>query len=343
METTVIKSNTQTNMNTKYIISLGEILFDINPKKGLLTLGGAPSNWAIDCHRLIAHEDLQTVIISGIGNDRLGQIIQAFLSNCKNKNEQPIKCLLAHVPNKETGIVMVSYDAQGEPHYDIVRDVAWDYIDFEKASPEVKSDIEQIKTRCCAVCWGTLAQRSLVSRHFIQQFVQSITAPDALKIYDPNIREEIDPTTKEIIHQSLQLANTVKLSHDEVDKIGKAFGYYTPVNNEPDENKGEKEDYDERSRILFEKYHNINTLIITRSVRGSSIYTRKGDCSFMEAEVVKDAKPVGCGDSFLAGVMSALVCGKDLKTAHELGNKVSAYVTRHESATPELPDGLVIE
>ena len=25
-------------MNTKYIISIGEILFDINPKKGILTL-----------------------------------------------------------------------------------------------------------------------------------------------------------------------------------------------------------------------------------------------------------------------------------------------------------------
>ena len=327
---------------TNYLISIGEILFDANPKSGVLTLGGAPSNWAIDCHRLIAHEDLQTVVISGVGNDRLGQMVQAFLSNCKNKNGLPIKGLLAHVPDKETGIVMVSYDAQGEPHYDIVRDVAWDYIDFEKASPKVKSDIEHIKAHCCAVCWGTLAQRNPVSRHFIQQFVQSIAAPAALKIYDPNIREEIDPTTKEIIHQSLRLANTVKLSHDEVDKIGKAFGYYTPVNNEPDENNGKPKDYEERSRILFEKYPNINTLIITLSTRGSYIYTRKGECSFMEAEVVKDAKPVGCGDSFLAGVVSALVCGKDLKTAHELGNKVSAYVARHESATPELPDGLVI-
>ena len=91
---------------TNYLISIGEILFDANPKSGVLTLGGAPSNWAIDCHRLIAHEDLQTVVISGVGNDRLGQMVQAFLNNCKNKNGLAIKGLLAHVPDKETGIVM---------------------------------------------------------------------------------------------------------------------------------------------------------------------------------------------------------------------------------------------
>lgn len=329
-------------MNTKYIISLGEILFDVNPKIGFLTLGGAPSNWAIDCHRLIAQEDLQTVVISGIGNDRLGQIIQVFLSNCKNKNGTTIKGMLAHVSDKETGIVIVNYDSQGEPYYDIVRDVAWDYIGFENAPFDQKAVLDDIRAHCCAVCWGTLGQREMVSRQFIQQFVQSVTVPDVLKVYDPNLRDEINAVTKDIIHQSLRLANIVKLSHDEVDKIGKAFEYFSPVN-KPSENKGEQKDYDERSRIIFEKYPNINTLIITLSTRGSYIYTRKGDFSFMEAEVVEDAKPVGCGDSFLAGVVSALVCGKSLKTAHKLGKKVSAYVACHESATPELPDELVIK
>jgi len=329
-------------MNTKYIISLGEILFDANPLSGVLTLGGAPSNWAIDCHRLITDSTIQTVVISGIGNDRLGKIVQAFLSNCKNKNGQPVKGLLAHVSDKETGVVMVSYDAQGEPHYDIVRDVAWDCINFEKASPEVRSDIEHIKAHCCAVCWGTLGQRELVSRQFIQQFVQSITAPDALKVYDPNLRDEINAVTKDIIHQSLKLANIVKLSHDEVDKIGKAFEYFSPVN-KPGENKGKQKDYDERSRGLFEKYPNINTLIITLSTRGSYIYTRKGDFSFMKAEVVEDAKPVGCGDSFLAGVIASLVCGKDLVYAHQKGTAVSRFVAQNDSATPELPEELGIK
>ena len=250
---------------------------------------------------------------------------------------------MAHVPDKETGVVMVNYDQQGQPQYDIVRDVAWDYIDFEKASPEMKSDIEQIKAQCCAVCWGTLGQREPVSRQFIQSFIKSITAPDALKVYDPNLRSEVDAATKEIIHQSLQLANTVKLSHDEVDKIGEAFEYFSPIN-KPNENKGEQKDYDERSRILFEKYPNINTLIITLSDKGSYIYTRNGEFSPIEIkEKVENAKPVGCGDSFLAGVIASLVSGKDLVYAHEKGTAVSRFVAQNDSATPELPDELVIK
>jgi fructokinase len=187
-----------------------------------------------------------------------------------------------------------------------------------------------------------LGQRELVSRQFIQQFVQSITAPDVLKVYDPNLRSKIDVPTKEIIHQSLQLANTVKLSHDEVDNIGKAFEYFSPIN-KPGENKGEQKDYDERSRVLFEKHPNINILIITLSTRGSYIYTRKGDFSFMKAEVVEDAKPVGCGDSFLAGVIASLVSGKDLVYAHEKGTAVSRFVAQNDSATPELPEELRIK
>lgn len=329
-------------MKAKYIVSLGEILFDINPKKGILTLGGAPSNWAIDCHRLITDSTIQTVVISGIGNDRLGKIVQAFLSNCKNKNGQPVKGLLAHVSDKETGVVMVSYDVQGEPHYDIVRDVAWDYINFENASSEVKSDIEHIKAHCCAVCWGTLGQREQVSRQFIQSFIKSITTPDALKIYDPNIRMTPDAETKKIIHESLLLANTIKLGHEEVDIIGELFGLFPTVNNS-DENKGTKKDYLKRSKILFEKFPNIDTIIITLSSRGSHIFMRNGDSSSIKAHNVKNAKPVGCGDSFLAGVIASLVSGKDLQYAHAKGTEVSRFVAQNDSATPELPDQLVIK
>ena len=87
-------------MNTKYIISIGEILFDINPKKGILTQGGAPSNWAIDCHRLITDKNIQTVVISGIGKDQFGEVITDILNNCMNPNGQPIKRLLAELRDK---------------------------------------------------------------------------------------------------------------------------------------------------------------------------------------------------------------------------------------------------
>lgn len=323
-------------MNTKYIVSLGEILFDANPKKGILTIGGAPSNWAIDCHRLISCKDIKTVVVSAVGNDRLGQFALNFLDNCQ------VGSLMARVPDKETGFVNVTYDEGNSPHYEIVKDVAWDYIGFEHATREENALLEDIRAKCCAVCWGTLGQRSPVSRGFIQGFVGSITSLDTLKVYDPNIREVPDAENKEIIRKSLLLANVLKLSHEEVDIIGELFGMFSAVN-KPGENKGSTKDYVERSRILFDKFPNINMVIVTLSDRGSHIITRNGDVSTREANQVKEPKPVGCGDSFLAGVIASLVCGKDVDYAHKKGTEVSGFVAQNDSATPELPLEYVID
>lgn len=323
-------------MNTRYIISLGEILFDANPRKGILTIGGAPSNWAIDCHRLISRKDLKAIVVSAVGEDRLGRFVEDYLNNCK------IGSLMAHVPDKETGFVNVSYDEANSPHYDIVEPVAWDYIDFENASPEKKALLDDIRANCCAVCWGTLGQRSPQSRKFIQDFVSSVTAPNVLKVYDPNIRKEPDDETKEIIHKSLLLANTVKLSHEEMDTIGQLFGLFPAINNSG-ENKGTKKGYQKRSKILFDQFPNLNTIIITLSNRGSHIFVRNGDTSSMKARNVKNANPVGCGDSFLAGVIASLVSGKDLQYAHQKGTEVSCFVAQNDSATPELPREFFID
>lgn len=206
-------------MNTKYIVSIGEILFDADPKKGLLTIGGAPSNWAIDCHRLISDKNIKTVVVSAIGDDLLGDVVEDFLDNCN------IGSLIARLPNQRTSVVKVKYDEANNPSYDIVEPVAWDFIGFDNASPEQKALLDDIRANCCAVCWGTLGQRKPVSRKFIQDFVSSITNPNALKVYDPNIRNKPDDD-KEIIRKSLLLANTVKLSHEEVDTIGDLFDLF---------------------------------------------------------------------------------------------------------------------
>lgn len=323
-------------MNTKYIVSIGEILFDADPKKGLLTIGGAPSNWAIDCHRLISDKNIKTVVVSAIGDDLLGDVVEDFLSNCN------IGSLIARLPNQRTSIVKVKYDKANNPSYDIVEPVAWDFIGFDNASPEQKALLDDILANCCAVCWGTLGQRSPVSRQFIQDFIGSIMAPDAIKVYDPNIRKNPDDETKEIIHKSLLLANTVKLSHEEVDTIGQLFGLFPVVNNSG-ENKGTKKDYLKRSKILFDQFPNLNTIIITLSNRGSHIFMRNGDTSSMKARNVKNAKPIGCGDSFLAGVIASLVSGKDLQYAHQKGTEVSRFVAQNDSATPELPQEFLID
>ena len=313
-------------MKTKYIVSLGEILMDANTQSGIMTVGGAPSNWAIDCHRLITDENIKTVVVSAVGEDRLGQYIETYLK----KNE--IGSLLAHVPGKETGFVMVTYKGD-EPQYDIIRDVAWDYISFENATPQEKALMEEIRSNCCAVCWGTLGQRSPVPRKFIQEFVASISTPETIKVYDPNIRETPDEENKEIILKSMTLANTVKLGHEEVDIIGELFSIF-PAINKKGENKGIKKDYAKRCKILFKRFPNLKTIIITLSHRGSHIFLRDGRTSWQRARKVNNAKTIGCGDSFCAALTSSI----ELKEAHEKACQVSSFVAQNDSATPIFPD-----
>ena len=136
--------------------------------------------------------------------------------------------------------------------------------------------------------------------------------------------------------------DTIKLAHDEVDTIGQLFDLFPAVNNSG-ENKGTKKDYLKRSKILFDQFPNLNIIIITLSNRGSHIFMRNGDTSSMKARNVKDAKPVGCGDSFLAGVIASLVSGKDLQYAHQKGTEVSRFVAQNDSATPELLEELGIK
>ena len=57
-----------------------------------------------------------------------------------------------------TGTVQVELDPNGVPMYDIKEGVAWDNIPFTPA-------LEELAKNTRSVCFGSLAQRSVVSRY----------------------------------------------------------------------------------------------------------------------------------------------------------------------------------
>ena len=76
-------------MNTKYIIGLGEALWDMLPQGK--KIGGAPANFAFHASQF----GLPTKVVSAIGNDSLGdELISAFQKKHLNLN---IKIGRAHV------------------------------------------------------------------------------------------------------------------------------------------------------------------------------------------------------------------------------------------------------
>ena len=179
------------NLNTKYCVGLGEILFDVLPTGS--QLGGAPANFAYHA----GQHGLHSVAVSAVGKDVLGETALRLL------DEKKLKYVMPEV-EFPTGTVLVQLDKEGVPTYDIKQNVAWDNIPFT-------DDIKEIAANAGAVCWGSLAQRSEVSRKTIYTFLDH-TPEDCLKIFDINLRQNF--YTTEVITESLKRCNVLKINDE---------------------------------------------------------------------------------------------------------------------------------
>ena len=285
------------------IVGLGEALWDCLPEGR--KLGGAPANFAYHTGQF-GHDSLA---ISAVGNDVLGkETLDEF-------DKKGVKYLMPEV-DYQTGTVQVELDSEGIPTYDIKEGVAWDNIPF---TPE----IEEAAKNCRAVCFGSLAQRSSVSRQTIQKFLET-TPKDCLKIFDINLRQNF--YTKEIITNSLHHANILKINDEELVLIGRLFGYPGL-------------DIENKCWLLLGKY-NLDMLVLTCGVNGSYVFAPNLK-SFQETPAVEVADTVGAGDSFTGAFTSAILAGMPITDAHKLAVDVSAYVCTQNGAMPKLPKKLL--
>ena len=102
----------------------GEVLFDHFPN-GSVVLGGAPFNVAWHLHAF----GLQPVMITRIGQDALGKRIE------ESMRSWGMDCSgLQKDPDHPTGTVEVLFE-EGEPAYEIVDQVAYDFIDASQLPP----------------------------------------------------------------------------------------------------------------------------------------------------------------------------------------------------------------
>ena len=285
-----------------YVVGLGEVLFDVFPTGS--KLGGAPANFAYHA----GQHGLQSVAVSAVGNDILGDEALRLLS---------VKELAYHMPvvNFPTGTVQVTLDKQGVPDYDIKRNVAWDNIPFT-------DDLKEIAQHTSAVCWGSLAQRSDVSRNTIYQFLDH-TPADCLKVFDINLRQNF--YNKEIISESLHRCNVLKVNDEELVVLGRLFGYPGL-------------DMENKCWLILGKY-NLDMLVLTCGVNGSYVFAPDFK-SFQDTPQVKVADTVGAGDSFTGTFCASILKGKSITEAHRRAVQVSAYVCTQSGAMPELPEEL---
>jgi len=286
----------------RYIVGLGEALWDVLPEGK--KLGGAPANFAYHA----AQFGLDTIAISALGEDKLAEeTIEAL-------KEHQLNYLMPRVPYP-TGTVQVTLTGDGIPTYDIKENVAWDNIPFTDEMMEIAKNAR-------AVCFGSLAQRNVVSRENIHKFLDA-TPDDCVKIFDINLRQQF--YTKEVIQESLKRCNILKINDEELVLIGRMFGYPGL-------------DIENKCWLILGKY-NLDMLVLTCGTNGSYVFT-PGQMSFQETPKVEVADTVGAGDSFTGSFCASILNGKPVPEAHKTAVQVSAFVCTQNGAMPIVPDRL---
>ena len=288
-------------MNT-VVVGIGEALWDVLPEGK--KIGGAPANFAYH----VSQFGLSSCVVSAIGNDPLGEEIVA------NFNEKGLNQLIEKV-SFPTGTVQIEVDEAGVPQYEIKENVAWDNIPYT-------TSLEQLAQHTKAACFGSLAQRSEVSRTTIQRFLEAIPeANNPLIIFDINLRQHF--YNEEILCDSLKRCNILKINDEELITVSRMFGL-------------PEIDLQGKCRLLLEKY-DLEMLILTCGTNGSYVFT-PDDFSFQKTPMVEVADTVGAGDSFTAAFISSVIQGKSVSEAHKTAVEVSAYVCTQNGAMPLLPE-----
>lgn len=286
----------------RLVVGLGEVLWDMLPEGR--KIGGAPVNFAYHAGQF----GIDTMAVSAIGNDKLGEDTIAEM-NGKHLNH-----IFPSVPYP-TGSVQVSLDEKGVPAYAIKENVAWDNIPFT-------NEIESVARSCRAVCFGSLAQRNAVSRNTIRKFIES-TPSGCIRIFDINLRQNF--YTSNVIHDSLELCNILKINDEEIMLVSRMFNY-------------DSSNIENVCRTIMEDF-SLEMVILTCGTKGSYIFT-KGGVSFMPTPKVNVADTVGAGDSFTGSFCAAILRGLPVAEAHKKAVEVSAYVCTQNGAMPEIPESM---
>lgn len=294
----------------RLILGIGELLWDVLPQGP--RLGGAPANFTVMASRLGNH----AAILSRVGRDDFGRAALEQLSGLP-VDVGNVQVDAAH----ETGRVTVEFK-DGQPSYIIHEPAAWDFL-------ELTDEWVQLTERADAICFGSLAQRSRVSRQTIQTLVAEARS-DCVRVFDVNLRTPF--YSAEVIQESLELATVMKMNDAEVPLVLELLGLDRPALAERPQDLLKN-----GAQVLLREFPTLTLVAITRGGSGSLLVARN-EWHEHPGVPVKVADTIGAGDSFTAAMTHYLLRGANLATLNEAGNRWGAWMASQSGAMPELPD-----
>lgn len=272
-------------------VVFGEVLFDCFPD-GNRVLGGAPFNvsWHLQAF------GVSPLLVSRVGDDAQGRQVKASMLEW-GMDTSGLQLDSAH----PTGSVVVSISA-GEPHYDIVENSAWDFIDAEYLPPLPESGI---------LYYGTLAQRNKVSAAALERIRASSSAPAFIDI---NLRPPW--WTRDLAQRTVKEGRWIKLNADELAEIA------------PQENTDE-----DRIRHLLATLP-LEYLIVTEGSAGAVAVSRDGKRIRVTPEKKTEVvDTVGAGDAFSSVFLLGQLKGWPMQLTLERAQSFASVIVANRGAT----------
>jgi len=275
------------------IVAIGEILFDIFPQ--YRRLGGAPFNFVFHIKNL----GIPSRLITRVGKDpeaeEILQVLHKFNFDTNDAQQDQ---------DSPTGKVLVELDQKGVPSFDIVNNVAYDNIHFDKNLAKILQE-DQLEL----IYFGSLMQRSENGFRFMQK-IFDLKSPEIKLLYDANLRPNC--YNKRIIDQSLKHSNVVKLNVEELQIIQELQNF-----------QGSSRDF-----IDFMIHKNqLDMVCVTNGANGSELFRYDGssdDAELQPQDNIIDT--VGAGDAYTAilaiGYLNDWPSQKILTIATQLASQI---------------------
>jgi fructokinase len=275
------------------ILSFGEIIWDVYENEKFI--GGAPLNLAAHCSK----QGADSFMLSSVGNDDLGKNALEIVKSFNVKTD-----FVSINKEKETGKCIVTLNENGVPSYNVLTDVAYDYIKEPDNIKIFEFDV---------FCFGTLALRSKENLETVKSIIKN---GNIKKIYcDINIRPPF--FSDNVILFALENSNILKISDEEMHFVTEACALK------------ELED-------IAEKYKNLEFILLTQGEKGATVYDCKNKKAYTEnAPKVEVKSTVGAGDSFGATFICEYFKTNDIKKSLKKATEISAFVVSKKEAIPE--------
>ncbi|MBO9619226.1 MAG: carbohydrate kinase [Niabella sp.] len=283
------------------VVCFGEILWDVLPGRELP--GGAPMNVTYHLSKL-GHK---ATLISRLGADERGMALRKVF----NDKGIDTRCVQTD-PDHKTSVVLATPNEAGDVKYDIVEDVAWDYIERQPVHEELVSNARYF-------VFGSLAARSKITRDTLFALMEL----PSRKVLDINLR--VPFINRVTIEYLLGKAEVVKMNEEELALVAGWYGDYLGI---------------EEKMYLLQEQFNIETLIVTRGAKGAVInYDNK--FYVHDGFKVPVADTIGSGDSFLAAFLSKFIENKNVGAALTFACTVGAFVATKEGGCPDYDVGAI--